>query len=164
MIVEYAKEEPLAPVKRMVSVFPIVGTVIAMFGGSAFVSFVELALQYMLHAGHLSPLAAGLSLCPQIAGVVVSATLLVLLFSTRFLPVLAFGGMLLVIAGGALLAAHGAKPDVWLGVSGLLGVGAGATVSPGLFMASLSLPSQLIGRIFALVELVRSVPISCLRR
>ena len=80
-----------------------------------------------VHAARRAPFPAcgRLSLCPQIAGVVVSATLLGLLFSTRFLPVLAFGGMLLVIAGGALLAAHGAKPDVWLGVSGLLGVGAG---------------------------------------
>jgi hypothetical protein len=39
----------------------------------------------------------------------------------------------------------------------LLGLGAGATVSPGLYLAGLSLPSRIIGRIFALVELVRSV-------
>lgn len=35
-------------------------------------------------------------------------------------------------------------------------VNIGATVSPGLWLAAFSLPSQLVGRTFALVELVRS--------
>ncbi|HLH98853.1 MAG TPA: hypothetical protein VKW08_27400 [Xanthobacteraceae bacterium] len=47
---------------------------------------------------------------------------------------------------------------------GLLGLGAGATVSPGLFLAGLSLPTQFIGRILALVELVRWSPTSSWRR
>ena len=36
------------------------------------------------------------------------------------------------------------------------GLGAGATVSPGLWLAGFSLPAQMVGRAFALVELVRS--------
>jgi len=39
----------------------------------------------------------------------------------------------------------------------LLGLGAGATVSPGLYMAGFPLASQIIGRVFALVELLRSL-------
>jgi hypothetical protein len=67
--------------------------------------------------------------------------------------------MLLLIAGGALLAFYqpGANPLLLLVGVGLLGLGAGATVSPGLFLAGFSLPSTILGRIFALVELVRSV-------
>jgi hypothetical protein len=38
----------------------------------------------------------------------------------------------------------------------LLGLGAGASVSPGLWIAGMSLPVKLVGRTFALVELIRS--------
>ena len=42
------------------------------------------------------------------------------------------------------------------GAALLLGFGAGATVSPGLFLAAFGVRSHLIGRAFALVELLRS--------
>src|SRR6185437_8630325 len=41
--------------------------------------------------------------------------------------------------------------------AGIAGHGAGATVSPGLYLAAFPLPSRLVGRIFARVELVRPV-------
>lgn len=41
-------------------------------------------------------------------------------------------------------------------VGAAVGFGAGATVSPGLFMAGLSMPSSQLGPTFALVELLRS--------
>lgn len=44
-----------------------------------------------------------------------------------------------------------------LAATGLLGLGGGATVSPGLYLAGFSLPSKMVGRAFALVELARSV-------
>jgi hypothetical protein len=47
--------------------------------------------------------------------------------------------------------------SVMLSVAGLLGLGAGATVAPGLNLAAFALPSRIVGRTFALVELVRSV-------
>ena len=45
----------------------------------------------------------------------------------------------------------------WLVAAALLGLGAGATVSPGLYLAGLPVVSKIIGRVFALVELVRSL-------
>jgi MFS family permease len=159
MIVEYVKDEPLSPVKRMWTTFPVVGTLIAMAGGGAFVTFVELTAQLLIRVGHRTPLAAGLQFWPQLAGALVTAALLGVLFRTRYLPVLALTGMLLLVAGGALLLLYepGANPALQLIAVALLGLGAGATVSPGLFMAGFSLPSTILGRIFALVELVRSV-------
>ena len=159
MIVEYVKKEPLSPVERMWTTFPVVGTIIAMAGGGAFVTFVELTSQLLVRVGHHAPLSAGLQFWPQLAGALITAASLGLLFRTRYLPVLALSGMLLLIAGGALLLLYepGANPVLQLLAVGLLGLGAGATVSPGLFMAGFSLPSTILGRIFALVELVRSV-------
>jgi MFS family permease len=159
MIVEYFKKDALSPVKRMWTTFPVVGTIVAMAGGGAFVTFVDLASTLLVQVGHRTPLAAGLQFWPQLAGALVTAALLGFLFRTRYLPVLAFSGMLLLAAGGVLLMFYqpGANPLLLLIGVGLLGLGAGATVSPGLFLAGFSLPSTILGRIFALVELVRSV-------
>lgn len=158
LLVEYHKQEPLAPVKKMWTTMPLIGVIVAMFGGGAFVTFMQITVQVLLHAAGRTPLSAGLAFWPQVVGVLVAATLLGLLFRTRFLPVLALAGMLLLIGGGALLAMLPAHPPA-LSLSiavGLAGIGAGATVSPGLFIAGFALPSKILGRIFALVELVRS--------
>ncbi len=81
------------------------------------------------------------------------------LLNTRFLPLLVLGGMLSLMGGGALIMTLGAQgqPARTLAAAGLLGLGAGATVSPGLYLAGFPLPSRIIGRVFALVELVRSL-------
>jgi hypothetical protein len=67
--------------------------------------------------------------------------------------------MLCLIGGGALIMTLGpeGQPARTLAAAGLLGLGAGATVSPGLYLAGFPLPSKIIGRVFALVELVRSL-------
>lgn len=160
LLVEYHKEEPLSPVKQMWHTYPIVGTLAAMAGGAGFVTFLMLGQQYLLYVEHRSPLEAGLAFWPQVAGVLVTATLLGVLLRTRFLPVLVLGGMILLLGGGALLLMLRSGADtqtVVLAGAGLLGLGAGATVSPGLYLAAFSLPSKIVGRTFALVELVRSV-------
>jgi MFS family permease len=159
LLVEYHQREALAPVTRMWSTLPVVGTWIAMLGGGIFVTFVLLTAQLMIKVEGLSPLQAGFSYWPQVLGAFITAGILAFVFHTRFLPVLAFGGMVVLIAGGALLLLlnKGDTGPQLLAALGLLGLGAGATVSPGLFVAGLSLPSQMLGRIFALIELVRSV-------
>ncbi|HZZ62934.1 MAG TPA: MFS transporter [Roseiarcus sp.] len=160
LLVEYHKKEPLSPVKQMWHTFPIIGTLAAMVGGAAYFTFLVLAQELLLHVGHVPPLAAGLAFWPQVAAVILAAVLLGLLLRTRWLPVLVLAGMILLVAGGGLVLV--VRPSegssvAMLSAAGLLGLGAGATVSPGLFMASLALPSRIIGRTFALVELVRSV-------
>lgn len=158
MLAEYHQREPLSPVAKMWTTIPLTGTLIAMVGGGAFVTFVLLTAQYLLKGEGRAPLAAGLTFWPQVIGTVVTAVALGVVFRTRFLALLAFGGMVLLSVGGTLLALNVQHSTVELSAGlGLLGLGAGATVSPGLFLAGLSLPAQLLGRIFALVELVRSV-------
>lgn len=160
LLVEYHKQEPLSPVKQMWHTYPIVGTLAAMAGGAGFVTFLVLAQQYLLYVEQRSPLAAGLAFWPQVAGVLVTAALLGLLLRTRYLPVLVLAGMILLLGGGALLLTLRSGADtqtIVLAAAGLLGLGAGATVSPGLYLAAFSLPSRIVGRTFALVELVRSV-------
>jgi MFS family permease len=160
LLVEYHREEPLAPVKQMWHTLPLVGTLAAMIGGAAFFTLLMLAQEYLVSVEHASMLHAGLIFWPQVIGVIITATLLGVLLRTRMLPFLVLGGMLLLTGAGALLLTlqpgPGARTTV-LAAAGLLGLGAGATVSPGLYLAAFSLPSRIVGRTFALVELVRSV-------
>ena len=159
LLVEYHQEEPLSPVKLMWTTISLVGTLIAMVAGSMFVAFLELAERLQMNVAHRLPLATGILFSPLIGGVCITAALLGLLLRTRFLPFLVLGGMACLVGGGALimtLGAHGA-PGRTLAAAALLGLGAGATVSPGLYLAGFPLSSTIIGRVFALVELVRSL-------
>lgn len=157
ILTEYHKKEPLSPVKPMWHSYPLVGTLVAMIGGGAFIALLELGLLFALQVEGMKPLNAGLVFWPMLPGVLFSAGLLGGLLRTRYLPLLILGGMLFLIAAGALLANPAGQNAHLTAVASLLGVGAGATVAPGLWMAAFSLPSKMVGKTFALVELIRSV-------
>ncbi len=159
LLVEFHHEEPLAPVKKMWNTVPVIGTLVATIGGGVFVTLMELTVELDQKVGGETPLRTGIMFWPQLASVLVAAVFLGALFKTRWLPVLVLCGMLSLCAGGAmLLVARTPEHQTLLMIAvGLLGFGAGTTVSPGLFLAGMSLKSNVLGRIVALVELVRSV-------
>lgn len=155
MLVEYHQQEPLAPIKKMWIAVPVIGTLVAMFGGGVFYTYVELTVEYLLKVEHLT----GMTFWPQLIGTVIASIMLGALFPTRYLALLAYAGMLMLVGAGAILVVFSGHDErsLLLAAIGVLGLGAGATVAPGLFMAGLSLPAQMLGRVFALIELVRSV-------
>jgi len=155
IVEQYRKAEALMPVEALSTSLPVMGTLAAMVAGAAFVTISELSATAALQGKHESPLRVGVMSSPGIAGVAIAAVVFALLFRTRYLPVLVAVGMLLIIGGG-VLAAIGTSTANSLASSALLGAGAGATVSPGLFLAGMGVPSNRIGRAFALVELLRS--------
>ena len=155
IVEQYRKDEALMPVEALSTSLPVMGTLAAMVAGAAFVTISELSATAALQGKHESPLRVGVMSSPGIAGVAIAAVVFALLFRTRYLPVLVAVGMLLIIGGG-VLAATGTSTANSLASSALLGAGAGATVSPGLFLAGMGVPSNRIGRAFALVELLRS--------
>ncbi|HJS85406.1 MAG TPA: MFS transporter [Acetobacteraceae bacterium] len=159
ILVEYHQEEPLSPVKPMWTTASLVGTLMAMIAGGAFVAFLELGERLQMEVAHRPPVETGILFWPLAVAVCVTAVMLGLLLKTRYLPFLVLGGMLCLIGGGALIMTLGpeGQPARTLSAAGLLGLGAGATVSPGLYLAGFPLPSKIIGRVFALVELVRSL-------
>lgn len=158
LLIEYHQKTPLSPVKPMWHTIPLVGTIAAMIGGGAFITLLMLAERYETTVLKHSVLTTGLFFWPQVLGVIVTAVILMALIHTRYLPVFILAGMLLLIAAAILLLyfVPNGSPSMLLAVAALLGLGAGATVSPGLWMAAFSLPSKMVGRTFALVELVRS--------
>ncbi len=159
LLVEYHQKEPLAPIKKMWTTQSVTGALVAMIGGGVFVSFLELGERYHMEVAHQSPLATGILFWPLAPAVLISAALLGAVITTRYLTLLIVAGMVCMMGSGALLlqlSPH-ASDALTLSAAGLLGVGAGATVAPGLYLAGFSLSAKLIGRVFALVELVRSV-------
>jgi MFS family permease len=158
LVRQYRKPRALMPLKLLAHTLPVTGVSIAMVAGAGFTTLVELVVIYLLEVDHRTPLATGELLATQIAGVVVAAWLFKSMLTTRWLPVLAFTGTGVVVAGGALLLWLQPASSTWVvAVAGvLLGFGAGAGVTPGLFMAGLSVPSTRLGPTFALVELLRA--------
>lgn len=158
LLTQFHREEPLAPIKPMWNTAPICGVLVAMFGGAALVTFMELIERFEVMAVHHTPLSAGLLFWPEVAGTLIAAAALGAAVRTRLLVLLPLAGMLLLIAAGVLMlfVRADSSPSYLLAITGLLGLGAGSTVAPGLWVAGFALPSKMIGRTFALVELVRS--------
>ncbi|PZS38190.1 MAG: hypothetical protein DLM62_15060, partial [Pseudonocardiales bacterium] len=155
----YFKQRPLMPMRLIAHTLPVSGILTAMVTGAAFSTLVELAEVYAISVARYPPLVVGALLTTQLVGIAVAAWLFKVALGSRWLPILAFGGLAVVAAAAALLltlspsTAHIVVPIAGL----LLGFGAGAGVTPALFMAGLSAPSTKLGPTFALVELLRSV-------
>jgi MFS family permease len=158
IVVEYRKRVPLMPVEALSTQLPVTGTVVAMLAGAVFVTALQLAQTSLRQVGGADPLRVGAVFWPMPVGLLLAAVAFGALFRSRWVPVLVNAGLVCLIAATALLLVSGTSrpgPAI-LWSAWLLGFGAGATVSPGLFLAALGVPSQLLGRAFALVELLRS--------
>lgn len=153
---EYRIRHPLMPVKQLATTFPLFGILVAACASAASFGLMELVLT-SLHKT-TSPTTAGLLFLPEFGAAVATAALFGILFRTRYTPVLALGGLVVIAGAAALLLVVGptSTPLVAL-ATGLLGLGVGASVSPALFVAAFSLRSSEVQRVFALVELLRGV-------
>jgi len=148
-------KRPLMPVRQLATTFPVSAIVIAMAAGAASVAIIEL-VQTALKQD--DPIHTAMLFWPEFGGAVITALLLGAVLRTRFIPVLAFSGMLLLAGGAAVLhdVSAGSQAIVVIG-TGLVGLGVGASVSPALFICGYSMTSTQIQRVFALIELLRGV-------
>jgi MFS family permease len=156
LVFEYHIENPLIPVRSLASTLPVAGILTAMCAGAASVALVELT-QTALQT-KTTPLHAGMLFWPEFGAALATAVLFGVLFRTRFIPLFAFAGLVMLSGGAAVLSGVADGPNALVAVgSGLVGLGVGASVSPALFIAGFSLQSDQIQRVFAVVELLRGV-------
>lgn len=157
LVHQYSVSDPLMPVRKLAHTIPVAAIVVAMSAGAASVALIELA-ESALELKMVPPTHAAMLFWPEFGGAILTALLFGAIFFTRFTPVLALSGLLVLGGAGAVLTgvASGDEALVLLG-SGGVGVGVGASVSPALFVTGFSLPSRQLPRIFALVELLRGV-------
>jgi MFS family permease len=154
---QYRARDPLMPVKKLAQTIPVAAIAIAMAAGATSVALVELTGS-ALELQKADPLHSAVLFSPEFGGTILTAFLFGAIFFTRFVPAMAFGGLLVLICAGLVLTGVASGGDaIVLAGSGILGVGVGASVSPALFSTGFSLPSGQLPRIFALVELLRGV-------
>lgn len=156
LVVESRKRDSLIPVGALSTQVPVTGILVAMVAGAVFVTVVELLQTRLTEVEGRSPLSVAAAWWPAPVGAVVGALVFWALFRTRWVPVLVDVGML-ALAVGAAMPLTGSSVGVLLPALLLLGFGAGATVSPGLFLTGFGLAAADLGRAFALVQLLRSV-------
>lgn len=158
IVVEYKKDEPLAPVKQMWHTVPLIGTLAGMAGGAAFVTILSLTQELLQNVLQRLVLTTGLSFWRRFRGDDLCSGPGKLL-QTRWLPLMILTGMLLLIGAGLLVMTNALapRPPIVGAAAAMLGLGAGATVAPGLNIAAFSLQSRIVGRVFRLFEPVRFV-------
>ncbi|HEY6538004.1 MAG TPA: MFS transporter [Candidatus Dormibacteraeota bacterium] len=158
IVLEFHRAQPLMPVRLLHTTLPEAGILGAMAAGAIYVAIVELIQLSLTDVAHLSPVGTGFLFWPGLVGIGLAAVAFRQLFPTRYVPLLVLLGMLVLAGAALLLGLAGRHPDAVeiMTAAGALGFGAGAAVSPGLFLAGLSLPSAQIGTVFAMVELLRS--------
>jgi MFS family permease len=155
IVLQRKRSDALMPIGPMLHALPVCGLFVAMVAGAVVVAAFDLVVSLLVDVQHSSPTATGGMYWPAVVGVAVTALLFGRLVATRAVPLLVLGGMVALIGATFLLTANTSHGALLIGL-GLLGAGAGATVSPGLFSAAWSVESQLVGRVFALVELLRA--------
>ncbi|MCU1658331.1 MAG: Drug resistance transporter EmrB/QacA subfamily, partial [Pseudonocardiales bacterium] len=153
LVRQYRKDSPLMPLKLISHTLPVTGVATAMVTGAVVTALVELAVIYLLQVQHESAAVTGTVLATQVVGVGAAALLFKKVLRTRWLPALALFGLGVAGVAGALLLTLGPGRGIWIvAIAGvLLGFAAGAGVTPGLFMAGLSVPSGRLGPAFAMV-------------
>jgi MFS family permease len=146
-------KDPLMPIKQLGHTIPLAAIALAMTAGAGSVALVGL-LQLTIESRGLS----SALFWPELGGAVLMAALFGYAFFSRYVPMIAYGGLVVLAGSGLLLTGMATGSTALLAVGiGLIGVGVGASVAPGLFVAGFSLPSKQLPRIFALVELLRGV-------
>jgi MFS family permease len=156
LLFEYFVENPLMPIRSLISTLPLTGVLIAMCAGAASVALVQLS-QTALQT-KATPTHAGMLFWPEFAAAAATAVFFGLILRTRLILLLALGGLVMLSGGAAVLTGVASGPNSLVAVgSGLVGLGVGASVSPALFVAGFSLPSAAVQRVFAVVELLRGV-------
>jgi MFS family permease len=159
LVRQYRKKNALMPLKLVSHTLPVTGIATAMVTGAVVTSLVELAVVYLLRVQHQSTAVTGTILGAQVLGVAAAALLFKTVLRTRWLPAFALFGLGVAgVAGVVLLLGLRPGGSNWIVAAAgvLLGFAAGAGVTPGLFMAGLSVPSGRLGPAFAMVELLRS--------
>jgi MFS family permease len=154
---QFRARDPLMPVRKLAHTIPVAAIVIAMAAGAASVALVELT-QSALELQKASPTHIGTLFWPEFGGAALTAAIFGAILFTRWVPALAFAGIVVLGGAGLVLSgvATGSDPLVLVGTAAI-GVGVGGSVSPALFATGFSLESEMLPRVFALIELLRGV-------
>jgi MFS family permease len=153
---EARKKHPLVPVRELATSLALIGTIATVIGSATFSALTQSFSLTLLRIGELDPRGTGFAFWPEFLTAIASGYLFGRLVTTKWVVVTGATG-LAFIALAALFARIVAPVDAasvgWLCLIG--GFGAGLSVSPGLFVVTLSFERKLVGRAIALLNLFR---------
>jgi MFS family permease len=145
----------LLGVRPLVSTLPLAGIVAGICAAAASVS--AIALSRAALAQQQAPLHVGLLYLPEFGGAVLSAFVFGAIVRTRALHYFVLAGIVFLSAGIVVMGRVVPPTDaLTLAGSGLIGVGVGASVTPALIIAGISVLSAKLQRVFAIAELLRA--------
>jgi MFS family permease len=146
--------DPLMPMAQLLTTVCVPAVIIAVAAGAASIPLIELAQTALM--GSVSPAHLGVLLLPFLGGALFTAFLFGMLIQTKWFPLLAWSGLIMVAGGGAVLTGMSGGPHALVLVgSGLVGLGVGSSVAPALFSVGFTLHAGQLPRVFAMLELLR---------
>ncbi len=157
--IEYRKdpERALLPMSQVMAAFAIIGFAGAAAGNAIYVADTEIFNLASTRVLALEPMQIAATAWPWFVMTIITGVLFALVLKTKWVPVYTLSGLVAICIGSGLLFAnllHRGPAAQWSGLA-LIGYGAGATITPGLFTVGLSLPRDIIVRAIASVEVVR---------
>jgi len=153
---EARKEHPLVPVRKLATSLALVGTIATVVGSAAFSALTQSFALTLLRIDGLDPHGAGLAFWPEFLTAIASGYVFGRAVTTKWVVLVGPVGLAFIALAAGL--AHALTPLSaahvgWLCLLG--GFGAGLSVSPGLFVVTLSFERALVGRAIALLNLFR---------
>ncbi|HEX3466321.1 MAG TPA: MFS transporter [Candidatus Elarobacter sp.] len=153
---EARKEHPLVPVRKLATSLALIGTIATVVGSAAFSALTTSFSLTLLRIGELDPHGAGLAFWPEFLTALASGYVFGRAVTTKWVVLVGAVGLGFIALAAALARVVGpvdAAQVGWLSLVG--GFGAGLSVSPGLFVVTLSFERALVGRAIALLNLFR---------
>jgi hypothetical protein len=154
---EYFMKNPLLPVKNILISFAVIGFVAAGAGNAIYIADAQVLHIVTRDVLHLQPFQIASMVWPLFAMTVLVGLIFALVLRTKWMPLIPMFGLAAICFGSGLFLAQLEKPSPALqwGAIVLMGYGASASITPGLFMVGLSMPRNLVARGIAAIEVVR---------
>jgi MFS family permease len=153
---EARKKHPLVPVRELATSLALVGTIATVVGSATFSALTQSFSLTLLRIDELDPRGTGFAFWPEFLTAIASGYVFGRLVTTKWVVLCGATGLAFIALAAALaraVAPVDAATVGWLSLIG--GFGAGLSVSPGLFVVTLSFERALVGRAIALLNLFR---------
>ncbi len=154
---EYFMQNALLPVKQILVSFAVIGFIAAGAGNAIYIADTQVVNILTRTVLHLQPFQIASMMWPLFAMTVLVGVIFSLALRTKWMPLIPLLGLFAICCGSGLFLAQLEKPSPALQLASivLIGYGASASITPGLFMVGLSMPKDLVARAIAAIEVVR---------
>jgi MFS family permease len=156
LVGEARKPRPLVPVRELATSVALVGAIATVVGSATFAALSQGFSLTLLRVDGLTPRETGFAFWPEFLAALASGFVFGRLVTTKWVVLCGAAGLSCIAIAAALaraLAPVDAGSVGWLCV--IAGFGAGLSVTPGLFLVTLSFERPLVGRAIALLNLFR---------